>query len=164
MNEEVEQVLISDSQKKNSRMNRINYIGISLFVMFIAPMILTALLHKIGIVVYEVTPVVKEMMNGDLGKGFRTRINIFAFWYVQIPLLIYITTLRIRDIGWSIWLTAPVMLPIVNFIVWFWPGEKKDNANGPVTDKAPIGTKIFVFGSPFIIGLVYLMTFKIIES
>jgi len=60
-------------------------------------------------------------------------VEIFSFWYIQIPLFLYITRNRVLDAGLNPFLTFVFVLPPLNIVLWFWPSKKKYNVSDQKT-------------------------------
>jgi hypothetical protein len=51
-------------------------------------------------------------------------LNPLSVWYIQIPLFIRATYLRVLDAGMNKWLTLLFILPVINLLIWFWPPKR----------------------------------------
>lgn len=61
----------------------------------------------------------------DTQKGSGFRIDLLSAWYLTIPLHFYITYKRIADTSLPIWTIAILWIPVINFILCFWPPKEK---------------------------------------
>ena len=59
----------------------------------------------------------------EAGKS-TVRLDIFYAWYLSIPLYIWVTYRRVTDTYLSPWTTLIFVLPILNFVILFWPPKR----------------------------------------
>ncbi len=93
---------------------------INLFLIFIIlPPVVSFMLRTVGIDLPSLFNINKTNEGGHSVYGYQ--LSFLEFWYIQIPLFIYITRNRVLDAGFNQWFTLLFMLPLVNMAIWFWP-------------------------------------------
>ena len=140
--------IVGTGSTNGKRINRLNYISWVISIWFILPVMVAVIIIKLfGTNIADIRYIVKILEGSVRATGYKVTFDLFAFWYIQIPIFIYFTLKRIRDIELNQWLVIPFSLPLVNFIVWFWPGSNETNQWGPPTSKPKLITKLYVFTS-----------------
>lgn len=143
-----------------TRIQRLNYIYLLLMICFVFPVLLSSILSM-----FEMGVVSTSVASGQLGGGANiTKFSIsFDDTYrllITIPIHLFLTLRRVKDIGWHPALSLVLGLPIINFLAWFWPGSENENKYGGVPEPARKGVKIFVFGFPVWAVLISMLALK----
>ena len=128
----------------SGRLNRTQYVAVTVVVLYLLPILGGVLLRYWGLPVWT-----------GFGSGGQTAISLMAFWYVQIPVFAWATLWRVQDMGWPRWSAAVLWLPIVNFVIWFWPGQASVNRGGPPVPPSGWGVRVLAWGTPLWILLAY---------
>lgn len=162
MNQEV--VMEELKVKKAQRIQRMNYIALCLFIFVFAPVMMTTTLFKLGLPSVDVFEIAKIYQSGGTAQGMGTSFDLLAFWYIQLPVFFYLSLNRVRDIGWNQWLAVISAVPLVNFILWFWPGNKGENQYGKQPANSSFSTKLFVFTSPLSLAFIMAVSFAILNK
>lgn len=128
----------------SGRMNRVNYVAVTVVALYLLPLLLGALFLGLGLPIYM-----------GFGSGGKSLISLMGFWYIQIPLFAWATLLRVQDLGWPRWAAALLWFPIVNFLIWFWPGQPGPNQWGERPAAAGWPARVICFGAPVWVMLSY---------
>ena len=97
---------------------------ICLFLLFIVlPPLLSFVLGLIGIDKPSVQNI--EYLNSAGESNSRLRLNMLEYWFLQIPIYIYMTRNRVKDAGLNAWFTVLFIFPVINLAMWFWPPKYK---------------------------------------
>ena len=129
----------------DGRMNRTHYVAVVVVALYLLPLLLSALFRALGIPLFSLAA---------LSSG---PVSLMAFWYLQIPLFAWATLRRVQDVGWPRWAAAVLWLPIVNFVLWFWPGQVTANRWGEPPPASGRWVKGLAYGAPLWIILSYLV-------
>jgi hypothetical protein len=99
---------------------------LNLLAIFIAlPIAANIVANAIGVDINVLNYITKPATSSEAAK-FGFGLNLIPVWYIQLPLFIYFTRLRVLDAGLNQWLTILFVLPFVNLLMWFWPTQKHD--------------------------------------
>lgn len=111
-----------------NRSNRVVYVaslfGIFLVLPLLGHFIATAFGFNLGVfeTVYRF-----DQQGNVIGEG--ARYNLLSIWYINLPLYIIATRARVINAGFNQWLTVLFILPLVNFVIWFWPAKKLNKSS-----------------------------------
>lgn len=133
------------------RLNRVQYVAVAVVALYLIPLLLGALFLALGLPVYM-----------GFGSGGKSMVSLMSFWYLQIPLFAWGTLLRVQDIGWPRWAAALLWFPIVNFVLWFWPGQGGANHWGQQPPAANRWLKVLAYAAPLWILLAYAVVLLVL--
>ncbi len=145
-------MVVKESIKSSPRLGRVEYVYWNALIWFFLPVMLIVIFERVfGINIAEVT-----RFSGDV-IGRKVKLDLTAFWFLQIPFAIIFTDGRVQDLGWPKVLAFLMWVPILNFLLFFWPGNKGDNKYGIQPPNPSLLQKIFVFTLPItvIVTLVF---------
>jgi uncharacterized membrane protein YhaH (DUF805 family) len=138
------------TKKTMPRLGRINYIYWNAAIWFFLPLVLTVIFHKLfNFNVANVTTFKSDIIATEVN------LNLVAFWFLQIPLAIIFTVSRVKDLGWPKYLAFILWVPVINILLFLWPGNKGDNQYGIEDPKTTNYKKFLVFTLPITCMVVY---------
>jgi|GEM_PF-1601268 len=142
------------------RLQRLHYIYLSLMLWFVFPVLLSSVLNMLGVGTMNTSVSSTTLSSGAGANKFSSSLDIGYFLLLIIPIHFLLTYRRIKDLGWHKALTALMGLPIINFMLWVWPGDKSDNDYGSLPEPARRGVKIFIFGFPLWAIIIVMLAGK----
>ena len=142
------------------RLQRLNYIYLSLMLWFVFPILLSSVLNMFGVGTLNTSFTSSSLSSGENVSKFSSSMDMAYFLLFIVPVHFVLTYRRIKDLGWNKYLTSLMGLPFINLILWIWPGEKSDNEYGPLPESARRGVKIFIFGFPIWAIIVVMLAGK----
>ncbi len=86
------------------------------------PLLIDIILSLIGVDLGFVRETIGPTKLGSIGT--KISINFLAVWYISIPVYLFITYKRVRDIGLNIWVFVLFVIPSLNLTLIFWPSKK----------------------------------------
>ena len=142
------------------RLQRLNYIYLSLMLWFIFPVLLSSILNMFGVGTMNASFTSTNLSTGANTSKFASSWDMAYFLLFIIPMHFVLTFRRIKDLGWHKALTVLMGLPFINLILWVWPGDETDNEWGLLPEPARRGVKIFIFGFPLWIIIIFMLAGK----
>ena len=147
----------SDSLNKSSqRLNRINFSAYSLILWVYAPIMVFTVLYKFGINI--------GLSDATYGEISGTKIDPFALWFIQLPIMAYFINMRVRDIGIHLAWTIVFLIPVLNLMLFFWRGDSGVNRHGISDDSASLFFKFIVWMSPIVTVVLFFVANSIISE
>ena len=144
---------------KLNRINRLSYIYLLLMLWFVFPVLTNSVLSLFGLGTATVQPSSFPLESGSR-TSVRTTIDISYLLLAIIPIHFFLTARRVVDIGWNPILSIFLGLPLINFLLWFWPGDESENEFGEVPEVSRKGVKVFVLGFPFWAIIIAMLASK----
>jgi hypothetical protein len=113
---------INDKPNKVEGFDR-NYFSWGMFwIWIVLPIVVSMLLKYFGFDGAGVESVERTVSGGHEASGFK--LKFFEYWYIQIPLHIYVSYKRVVNMGINKWFTILFSIPVINIVLLLWPTKK----------------------------------------